>query len=94
MKTVTLPADIVKKPHFAALTFSAIHIPGDERSQQHPGHGYPAETRAIVEYHAFDCREEMERWAHFEETLPSRRPYQLIEVKPLTVTVQTKVEVA
>ncbi len=83
-------------PHFAALVFSSIHIPGDERSQTHPGHGYPAENKAVVEYIAFDSRDEMERWVSKQEdraSYYSRKDYQVIEVKPLTVEVKASVSI-
>ena len=63
MKTVTSPGGFPNKPHFAALTFSHIHIPGDERSHQAPGHGHPVEDKPVAEYIVFDSEEEMKKWA-------------------------------
>lgn len=83
-------------PHYAALVFSSIHIPGDERSRTNPGHGYPAEDKGVVEYIAFHSREEMERWVQDAEQ-PARhcshKDYQIIEAKPLTVKVTASVAV-
>ena len=81
-------------PHFAALIFSTVHIPGDERSRTNPGHGYPAENKPVAEYIAFDSRDEMERWVNQQETKASqysRKHYQVIEVKPLAVEVKASV---
>lgn len=83
-------------PHFAALVFSTIHIPGDERSRTNPGHGYPAENKPVAEYIAFDSRDEMERWVSQQETKASQyslKDYQVIEVKPLAVEVKASVSI-
>ena len=85
-----------KGPHFAALIFSSVYIPEDERSRTNPGHGYPAENRAIVEYIAFDSRDEMEQWVSRQESRESHYSspnYQVIEVKPLVVEVKASVVV-
>lgn len=44
--------------HWAILRFSRITIPGDERSRQAPGHGYPEHTEDVVGYQAFDSEAE------------------------------------
>ena len=80
--------------HFAALLFSTIHIPGDERSRTHPGHGYPATTQPVVSYIVFDSREEMERWVSEQEARRGGgKNYQLIEAAPLSVTTTTSVSI-
>lgn len=40
--------------HWAILTFGRITIPGDERSRQAPGHGYPEHDQATLTYEWFD----------------------------------------
>jgi len=39
----------VTSPGFVIIVFETetIHIPGDERSRTHPGHGYPAHDRTV-----------------------------------------------
>lgn len=84
------------QPHFAALIFTSVYIPGDERSRTNPGHGYPAENKSVVEYIAFDSREEMQKWVQDRETprfgMPEKN-YLIIEAKPLAVTVTAAVQV-
>lgn len=97
MQIVDRKTNAVPRPHFAALVFETIHIEGDERSRNFPGHGYPAETRHVVAYYAFDSREEMVRWvtnAEKPENIHGRKPYQIIEVKPCTVSASIAVTVA
>jgi hypothetical protein len=92
MKYVLKKEGFLNTPHFAAIVFTSIYIPGDERSRTSPGHGYPAETRPIVQYITFGDRIEMEKWvARQEESKFHKTEYQIIEVKPLvaktTITV-------
>ena len=49
MNRVDNPLSVPNGPHFAVIIYKTeqIHIPGDERSRQCPGHGYPAETRTF-----------------------------------------------
>ena len=48
------------EPHYAVMEFGSIYIPGDERSQSCPGHGYPAETVTKIDYIVFKDRESWE----------------------------------
>lgn len=96
MKYISNKQECRTGPHFAALVFSTIHIPGDERSRTNPGHGYPAENKPVVEYITFDSRDEMERWVNDQERKAaqySRKDYQVIEVKPLAVEVKSSVSI-
>lgn len=53
MKTIYNAADVPKTEHWAIITFGTIHIPGDERSRTHPGHGYPAYDQPTATYEVF-----------------------------------------
>jgi hypothetical protein len=52
-------AQMPKGEHWAILEFGSIHIPGDERSRQAPGHGYPEHSEPTIGYEAFDSEAEM-----------------------------------
>lgn len=54
MKLVTRMEDIPSKEHYVILEFSSRHIPGSQRSEDAPGHGYPAHSEAFTQYHAFE----------------------------------------
>ena len=86
MKTVTSPDGFPNKPHFAALTFSHIHIPGDERSRQAPGNGYPTEDKPVAEYIVFDSEEEMKKWVademEYRTGFPSPPRFVVFRVNP------------
>lgn len=42
-----------KGAHWAIIKFGRIHIPGDERSRTHPGHGYPERDEPNLTYQAY-----------------------------------------
>jgi hypothetical protein len=48
--SLSQPSDFPDGPHLAIIDFGTIHIPGDERSKQHPGHGYPAHNETTISY--------------------------------------------
>ena len=85
-----------KLQHFAALVFGTIHIPGDERSRTHPGHGYPAQDRRIVDYVAFDGESQMLDWVRQQEakTAMLKPQYRIIMARPCEIIVKTEVTVS
>ena len=50
-------SDFPEEPHWVILSFREIHVPGDERSRRHPGHGYPAHSVSATDYKAFTDEE-------------------------------------
>lgn len=42
--------DFPTVPHLSIIEFGSITIPGDERSQTNPGHGYPEHSVSKVDY--------------------------------------------
>jgi hypothetical protein len=85
MKTAHTNKLVPSTPHFAAIVFSTIYIPGDERSRTNPGHGYPASSEPVVNYIVFESREEMEEWVTNQEGYYSKKDYRIIEATPLSV---------
>lgn len=47
------PNEIPAGEHWAIITGSTITVPGDERSRQSPGHGYPEHTESVITYQVF-----------------------------------------
>lgn len=89
---------IPDNPHFAAIEFSSVHIEGDERSRQAPGHGYPAHDVTTLSYRAFENETEMQQWVEKQEEQKRRHGfgpnYRIIFVQPATIAVTTKVQVS
>ena len=86
--------DIPKTVHFAIITAETIHIPGDQRSIDYPGHGYPASTETVIKYKAFlkksDWEDEIEG---METTSYLRKNYVALEVYPATIDTKVSVRV-
>lgn len=62
MKPVVSPIDIPDGSHFQLCVFEqhTFHIPGDERSRTHPGHGYPAHDETVKTVTMYVTTEESE----------------------------------
>ena len=58
MKWSHSKSDVPTEQHFAIVVFSSIYIPGDRRSEECPGHGYPAHSESQCEYIVFKSEEE------------------------------------
>lgn len=58
---VGTPADVPPVEHWAIIKGSSVHVPGDLRSQQAPGHGYPAHDKNIISYEAYLTYDKFER---------------------------------
>ena len=92
MKRATSKTDIPQQPHFAALEFSSIHIPGDERSRTNPGHGYPDRNEPVVYYVVFENEVEMRAWVA-RKVQRGDVNFQLINSLPKSYTTETVVTI-
>ena len=95
MKYISDKSEIPTTPHWALLEFGTIHIPGDERSRTHPGHGYGETTESTIKYMAFDSQEEITAYLQKENNslFGSRlEKYQAVFVQPKFVTTTVTVK--
>lgn len=77
---------------YAAIVEKVIHIEGDERSRQCPGHGYPAHSEKFSQFIQFSSEEEMKNWVRREENRKYGKPkYQIIKYED--VKIEVKIEV-
>ena len=86
-KTSPLPGET----HYAALVFTTVHIPGDERSRTHPGHGYPANDKPIVQYIAFADEDEMKQWVI--DSVKKNISFDIIQSTPMETELRSVVSV-
>jgi len=94
MKYVSDKLDIPQHKHFAAIIFSSIFIPGDERSRTNPGHGYPERYDTKIEYIVFADEDDMGKWVAMEETSQySRHDYVIIEAEGLKLVRSMQVKI-
>lgn len=77
---VTSPERMPLGEHWAIIEFSSVHVPGDLRSQQAPGHGYPAHDEPTVEYMAFLKREDFEAEIQSRAGKPFQKAFRAIHV--------------
>ena len=87
MKYCSEKKDVPAEEHWAVLKFVNVYVPGDERSQSCPGHGYPASNERHCDYLYFPTQEELESWIY----LNSREDFVVLRVSPKTF--RTKVNV-
>lgn len=78
--------------HWAIVYDESVHIPGDERSRTHPGHGYPERTHSYTVYVAFESEEDWKKQiAALESQSPRRTQYRAFRVQPVSVKVNIDV---
>jgi hypothetical protein len=84
--------DIPQDEHYACYSQGYEHIPGDERSRTHPGHGYPASTTYFVNYMAFLTLEKLQ--AYLEFNAKRQTPEKLVVAKITPLKVEQKISVS
>ena len=82
------------KQKLAALIYTSISIPGDERSRTHPGHGYPAHDVEQISIRVFKDDKEMKEWVK-EETGKrySSTKFKLIRYEELSYTTDVNINI-
>lgn len=91
--------DMPKEKHWAIIEYGSIHIPGDQRSIDCPGHGYPAHSESTIKYEAYFTKEKWLKQIEYRESNNnfnsySRRDYTALEVNPVKINKNISVEVA
>lgn len=93
---VSQVSDMPKVSHWAIITYESQHIPGDERSQTHPGHGYGPSTNYYVSYKAY-LDEETWKAAVIEHQTPkfgAPRSFTAMFVNLAKITTTVNVDIA
>lgn len=87
------PDEVPKTPHWAILQSQTHHVPGDQRSNDYPGHGYPAHDVQSWSYTAYLDEAE---WKAEVTTLTGRvykQPFVAMHVTPAQVKTTISVEI-
>jgi antibiotic biosynthesis monooxygenase (ABM) superfamily enzyme len=66
---------------FAVFVETSILIPGDERSQTNPGHGYPEHRQTYTTLIKFDTGEKLSEWI-LRNQRSSR--FEVFRIEPIT----------
>jgi hypothetical protein len=87
--------DIPTEQHYAILSQKSTHIPGDEHSRTHPGHGYHARTEYSWDYIVFPDREswESEIKKRKGSVFASDGNYVAISAIPATINTSIQVDI-
>jgi hypothetical protein len=56
-----------------------VHIPGDERSRECPGHGYPASTETYKEVTVKQDKAGVLEWLKQRDRYPNYKPFKIYE---------------
>ena len=92
-KFVNDKKDMPSGKHWAIIEYSSVHIPGDQRSIDCPGHGYPAHNEAIVKYKAYLTEEKWLEQIEYMETEDRSTNYTALIVNPVKVNKKVSVRV-
>lgn len=77
---------------YGALIETSRRVPGDKRSEECPGHGYPAHTVIDTELKEFRDKDEMLEWVKKQESGYCKKSYRLIRFTELKVLTSINVE--
>jgi len=80
-KHISRIADIPDGEHWVAIEDHSVHVPGDQRSIDYPGHGYPAHTERSISMLLFDDKEAMESWIKHQEAQYTKRSYKILHIR-------------
>lgn len=78
--------------HWALIEIVTIHIPGDLRSQQAPGHGYPERDEDFIQYTPFTGEKAKERCLAVLETSQRGNLWRKITAVHVTETFVTEMK--
>jgi hypothetical protein len=82
---------MLKNPKYAVFYDETMTIPGDERSQTHPGHGYPEHTVTKHVVEEFKTQDEFRTWVEREEARAyGKKQYTAYQCYPIKITTSIK----
>lgn len=94
-KFISDPKDIPDVEHWAIMEHDGVFIPGDERSQTNPGHGYPAHTKNYISYQLYFTEEKL--LAAIKELeankFGTKKPYRVVKVTPIKVNKKVDISI-
>jgi hypothetical protein len=76
--------------HYAIITFDQQIVPGDQRSKESPGHGYPEHTIELMEYEPHRNIDTLKK--RIEYLMSGNIEYNVLKVKPVNVTTKVLID--
>lgn len=78
---------------FAVVYVELTHVPGDQRSIEHPGHGYPAHTLKHNIFKSFEDEKAWREWIDREMRRSSPTKFSAYRCIPVEVSSEVKVNI-
>jgi hypothetical protein len=93
MKYVNNIKDLEKEKNteYLLLTDSSVHIPGDERSKQCPGHGYPAHDVKYMKIEVHDSEDSLEQSILKHEK--SKTAFVILDAKLIKIDIKKSINI-
>jgi hypothetical protein len=85
--------DLPAGEFFAILRPRSTYVPGDERSQTNPGHGYPASTEQSWDIEVFSNQAEWEREINKLSTSAYKADFKAVKIIPANIKTEVKVSI-
>jgi hypothetical protein len=83
--------DIPTEPHWAIISPVAIFVPGDQRSRDAPGHGYPEHYEEAISYDAYT---DIAKWqSKIDRLIRQGKSGQFLAIQAIPQVVHIKMEV-
>jgi hypothetical protein len=92
MSSVQRIDDLPDGEFYAIVQNNSVHIPADERSKTHPGHGYPASTEYFLGMRIFSKEDLIEEIKRRQSKVSSRDNFKILQIK--TVSFETEIKVS
>jgi hypothetical protein len=92
MKNIKRIEDIPTSTSFCAVRGTTIYTPGDQRSRDYPGHGYPESWDPAIEMISFVDQNALEVWAG--KNHKELEKYKLFKMTPITVEQTVSLKIA
>jgi hypothetical protein len=77
---------------YAVFVKRSFHVPGDERSRQAPGHGYPEHTETVTDVIEFLTLDALKEWIAKNSRYGTQ--FRAVQCSPLTVHMPVVIEVS
>lgn len=74
---------------YGVIDKKQIHHEGDQRSRDAPGHGYPAYTETVMQFHSFETADDLKRWIKMQD---KDERYTVIEYQELEIKTEIKID--
>jgi len=94
-KYVQCVGDIPQQDHWAIFESSSVHVPGDQRSIDAPGHGYPAYAVNFVNYEVYLTEDKWRRQIEYKTNPQSGSPksFVAVQIRRAKIKAETRIEV-